>query len=464
MNWLIIFLAITTAIYILERSRENKLQNSESKKRPKQRQKLALNNQQAKLFKLIENGLSPMFITGEAGTGKSHLLKHFKENTKKKVIIAAPTGIAALAIGGQTLHSLFKLKPFYVKGEYSFVDPDVKLLFQHVDTLVIDEISMVRADLMDIIDSKLRLSRENNKPFGGIQIVLFGDLYQLPPIINDVKEEKYLIEHYEGYYFFNAKVWDKLPIKIYELTNIYRQSAYKFKKILSAIRSGRADIAIIKELNKRASVPIPDKDVITLAATNKSVNHINNLRLSKIDAQQFVYTADVKGEAGQADNISEKVLNLKVGAQVMFTKNDKYKRWVNGTLATVAELGRQHIKVDVNGAKYIVPRVSWDKISYSYNQATRTLDKEIISSITQFPLKLAWAVTVHKSQGQTFSRCVVDLKDGVFAHGQAYVALSRCTSLEGLFLISPIRPEDIYVSKEVLSFMKKARKLQISNP
>lgn len=334
---------------------------------------------------------------------------------------------------------------------------DYKTIFllKNIDTVVIDEISMVRADLMDAIDRVLRQARGYNIPFGGVQMVLFGDPYQLPPVVSDPELHKYFADNHGGYYFFNAHVWKDTQLEIHELTNIFRQKDEKFKDILNAIRVGDVTDDLLFTLNNRV-VEIPETGIITLSTTNASVAEINHRELEKLPGEIHEYRALVTGNLEYSAFPTDEILKLKKGAQVMLIKNDKNKRWVNGTIGVIESLSDNEVKVNIDGITYSVPKETWSKILYYYNQVEKKVEEEVVSSFTQFPLKLAWAVTIHKSQGQTYGTVAVDMGNGAFAHGQTYVALSRCTNLEGLYLKRQIVREDIMVDPIIINFMEKS--------
>lgn len=413
-----------------------------------------LSKEQEAIVKEIENSNDNFFITGKAGTGKSTLLQGLKQLTIKKFIVAAPTGVAAMNVGGQTLHSLFKLP-------IKLIDPsDIKIskstikLLANTEMLIIDEASMLRADILDAIDYLLQEARESQLPFGGLQLVMFGDLYQLPPIINDKELTQYFKDHYESHYFFNAHVWRASNLEVRELQNIFRQEDESFQHILNSLRIRSFDSKLLNTLNERVTEHPKEDSIITLALTNKTVNEINQEKLAEIDSETFEYHAEIEGQMEESAYPTEEVLELKLGSQVMFLKNDREKRWVNGSIGEVDYLSDDCIEVKVNGEVHEIKKEKWDKIKYSYNETTKKITEEVTSSFIQYPLRLAWAITVHKSQGQTLDKVVFDIERGAFAHGQTYVALSRCTSLEGLYLKRPIRARDIIVDPRISQFMR----------
>jgi len=417
---------------------------------------IELSEEQRSLFDKIENSNEHIFITGKAGTGKSVLLQYLKYKSKKSLVVCAYTGVAALNVGAQTINSLFNLPWGFIDTSRLNINSRTATLLRHIDMLVIDEISMVRADMMDAIDVLLQQARGNNLPFGGIQIVMFGDLYQLPPIVNDKELHRYFAHNHDGFYFFNAHVWKKTSLNIFELTNIFRQKDEAFKNILNTIRKGKVDDNTLSKINERAVDLIPEDGIITLAATNDKVDSINYGKLNQIDEKLYEYKANIAGEIKSSDFPADEILSLKKGAQVMLLKNDRQKRWVNGTIGFIDSLSDNEIKVNIDGIVYPVSQQTWNKTRYYYDMETRKVDQEIISSFTQFPLRLAWAITIHKSQGKTYNSIVVDVGSGAFAHGQTYVALSRCVSLDGLYLRQRLLQSDIIVDNDIVNFMTKA--------
>ena len=417
---------------------------------------VTLSPEQDKLFTRFESSLAHMFITGKAGTGKSVLLQYIRQHTLKNYVVLAPTGVAALNVGGQTIHSFFLLPPTFIEVKHLRLNSRITNILKKLDTIIIDEVSMVRADLMDAIDFLLKKARGNSLPFGGVQMLLFGDLYQLPPVVNDPDLLSYFAINNGGHYFFNSNGWNGTELEIYELTQNFRQTDETFKTILNAIRIGEADDNIINSLNARASQSVPQDNVIVLATTNATVFNINSQRLSALPSSEFEYMAAIDGDLDESAFPTEKTLKLKPGAQIMMLKNDPKKRWVNGTIGTVDSVTAKTINVKIDGQVYPLAPETWNKVRYFLNPETRALEEEVISSFTQFPLRLAWAITIHKSQGQTYNSVVLDLGFGAFAHGQTYVALSRCRSLETLYLKRPLTPRDIIIDPAIVEFMKQA--------
>jgi Cdc6-like AAA superfamily ATPase len=431
--------------------------------RPRREKKLdiTLSAEQKALLEIMEETRQHLFITGRAGAGKSVLLRHFREHTAKKVVIAAPTGIAALNVRGQTIHSLFRIAPqLHRKGDLA-LNPRVCSLLKRIDTLVIDEISMVRADLLDAVDERLREACKKNLPFGGVQVIMFGDVYQLPPVV-----EEGLMPYFEavhnGYFFFNALVWKAAEFKIYELSQVFRQKDPVFKDVLNAVRDGSVVDDQIEALNARSGIGIPDEGTVTLAPTNALVTTINQQRLDQLPGAIHHYQAKVTGEMKKSVFPTEEHLSFKKDAQIVLLKNDKDGRWVNGTVGKIEKLFDDHIDVRVGNIVYSLERETWEEIVYTYDQETQKVEAKVTSSFTQYPVRLAWALTIHKSQGQTYESIALDLTTATFAPGQLYVALSRATSLEGLYLKMPVKRAHIIVEPKVTAFMLRREAIEIA--
>jgi ATP-dependent DNA helicase PIF1 len=418
-----------------------------------------LSPEQAAVFAAIETTQDHIFVTGRAGTGKSTLLNHLSSETSKQVVICAPTGVAALNVGGQTIHSLFRL-PIGVIADHEIEQGgDVRKVLNTIDTLVIDEVSMVNADLLDAVDRSLRMARtRRHEPFGGVQLVLFGDPYQLAPVPGDADERAYFADHYESMWFFDAKVWNETDLTIYELATVHRQHEAEFRYMLNAVRHGQVTKEIADRLNATGARTPPSSEIITLATTNATVNRINAINLAKLPGKPKTARADITGDFGGRAFPADDELDLKVGAQVMFLRNDADQRWVNGSVGIVTKIA-QTVFVEVDGDEHEVHPSTWEKYKYSYSAATKELKKDIVAEFTQFPLRLAWGVTIHKSQGKTYERAIVDLGQRSFAPGQTYVALSRISSLDGLYLSRDLRPSDILVDENVTRFMARVTKI-----
>mgnify|MGYP000880806205 CR=1 FL=1 len=405
-------------------------------------------------LKLMERTKENLFITGKAGTGKSTLLKYFCEHTAKSVVILAPTGVAAVNIGGVTIHSFFQF-PFGVVDE-----KDVKYLFnkqeifRNLETLIIDEISMVRADLMQAIDYALRLNTGRKSPFGGVQIIVFGDLYQLSPVVKRGPEADYLQEKYGGIYFFNAPACQRAKIKKIQLTHIFRQADDHFKTLLNRVRDNQLTSEDLLELNKRRRDYNSKAPIITLASINAVADEINQAKLAELKDREFSYLARVMGEFEESNYPAEGEIRLKEGAQIMMIKNDHKnpRRWVNGSLGIIEKLTADSITVNIDNESHKLDMAEWEIFDYKFDLETKKIQKSSKGYFLQWPVKLAWAMTIHKSQGKTFQRVIVDLGRGAFAHGQTYVALSRCTNLEQLYLKQPLRFGDVILDAEVSKF------------
>lgn len=428
---------------------------------PFDQQPLELNADFKYALDQLEKKHSNLFITGRAGTGKSTLLQLFRNTTKKKAVVVAPTGIAALNVKGQTIHSFFGFPPRPISKR------DIKRrrnrrLYKNMDVLIIDEISMVRADVLDNIDYFLRVNREANVPFGGVQVVFFGDLFQLPPVVASDVEQMMFQMHYDSPYFFSAEVFDdRFEIEMLELNKVYRQDNKHFLRLLEAIRMNEIDYDILEEINRRVVPKFdPPAFYITLTATNATANRINQQKLAQLDFPERKYQAKITGSFNANIYPTEAVLRLKIGAQVMFIKNDPEKRFVNGTIGKVTDLKQEKVIIETEGergqSKTIeLETMDWEILRYKSDLTNpNKIQTETIGTFTQFPLKLAWAITIHKSQGKTFDKIAVDLGRGAFEHGQTYVALSRCRTLEGIILKQPLRFNDVKTDERIIDYYR----------
>ncbi|MBU2043924.1 MAG: AAA family ATPase [Candidatus Omnitrophica bacterium] len=404
-------------------------------------------------LELIEDSDKHLFITGKAGSGKSTLLRYFKDITEKNVITLAPTGIAAINVQGQTIHSFFSFPlGFIQKEQVKKLYRAKKKIIQNLDLLLIDEASMVRADMLDAIDYSLRINRKKmDIPFGGVRIVMFGDVFQLPPVVERSMEP--LIKQYYGHsYFFNAKVINQIKLHRIQLDRIYRQTDKKFIDLLGRIRLNECGLEDIAMLNERVDAGNVKNRCIVLTTTNKNAERINKSFLEKIDSKQYQYTAAVTENYKSSLYPTEASLSLKKGARVILLNNDKEKRWVNGTLAEIAGVTDDSVRIRIEDEVYILEKFTWEKIRYTFDDLTQEIKQEVDGSFRQYPLKLAWAITIHKSQGQTFEKVIIDIGHGAFSPGQLYVALSRCRSLEGITLDKPLSLSDIIIDENVYSF------------
>ena len=423
---------------------------------------------------LIQFTRQSVFLTGKAGTGKSTFLRYICEHTKKKHVVLAPTGIAAINAGGSTLHSFFKL-PFYpllpdnpdfslqrgrIHEFFKYTKPHRKLL-EELELIIIDEISMVRADIIDAVDRILRVySRNLREPFGGKQILLVGDVFQLEPVVKG-DEREILNRFYPTPYFFSARVFNQIDLVSIELQKVYRQTDATFVGVLDHIRNNTVGATDLQLLNTRYGTQIEESEAdmyITLATRRDNVDHINDKKLAELPGEPVTFSGEITGDFPESSLPTSQELVLKPGAQIIFIKNDFDRRWVNGTIGIISGFDPFEETLYVitdDGKECDVKRESWRNIRYKYNEEKKQIEEEELGTFTQYPIRLAWAITIHKSQGLTFSRAVIDFTGGVFAGGQAYVALSRCTSLEGIQLKKPVSRADVFVRPEIIGFAER---------
>lgn len=407
-------------------------------------------------YRLLKNTNTSFFLTGRAGTGKTTFIQNAQKEIKKNFVILAPTGVAAINAGGMTIHSFFGFEPKVLTPyDRASINRDNFKILRAADTIIIDEVSMVRCDVIDAINRTLQKCMRNTLPFGGKQMLFVGDMFQLEPIVSgDDKEEMKRLYGERKPFFFNADVFSHITINPIELRQVYRQVDERFISLLDNVRNesiGSGDLAILNScVGKQCD---DDKAIITLTSKNSIARKINESKLAQMQEPDYVFESIIEGDFNvDKFAVTEKILHLRVGAQIMFTRNDTAKRWVNGTLGKIEKIENNVITVRLNnGEEHIVDRVTWEKVKYTYNKSTKTVEKEVIGTFTQFPLKLAWAITIHKSQGLTFDQVKIDLSGGVFAPGQTYVALSRARSLDGLYLEKPVLAKHVITHKDVLN-------------
>lgn len=433
-------------------------QNSES-----MRQKIKITKEFERAFRACEATDDHIFLTGRAGTGKSTLLKYFRSATNKKHVVLAPTGIAALNVRGQTIHSFFGFHPKIENKLVHRAHPDRLDFFKEIETIIIDEISMVRADLLDCVDRALRLNRERpREPFGGVQMIFIGDLFQLSPVVT--REDRHVFENeYPSPYFFSAKCMRDISVNIIELKKIHRQKEKEFIRLLNNIRLGELGETDIQTWNRRHDPyydPMDDSDhVVHLTTTNKMAKQRNDFELNKLEGKSWLLEAQSIGDIGTQKMPSDPAIHLKEGARIMFTTNDPLRRWVNGNLGTIEKIQKNglnkfptlHVTME-DGKQVEVDQHKWEIFEYAYTG--KNFEENAIGAYIQYPIALAWAVTIHKAQGKTFDNVLIDVGWGAFAHGQMYVALSRCTTLEGITLLKPLQAKDVIVDKAVLDFSR----------
>ena len=443
-------------------------------------QNIDLNNPEFQdAWDVLQRTHRSVFLTGKAGTGKSTFLKFIRDNIKKKTVVLAPTGIAAVNVGGQTMHSFFKIpfkpmvpddpdysNPARMRKMLRYTKEKVKLI-QQLELIIIDEISMVRADIIDFVDRVLRVYSGNmREPFGGKQLLLVGDIFQLEPVVtHDTRD--ILRRYYKNFFFFNARAFDQINLVPIELRKIYRQSDNDFIALLDRVRINRATATDIARLNQRCNPDyqeINDEFVITLASRRDTVDSINDEHMKALKTPEHVYEGAIEGDFPDNSLPTAYYLALKEGAQVIFIRNDKEGRWCNGTIGRITRLNENSVYVALEtGEEMRVEPEIWENVLYTYNEKEKKVEEKVLGSFSQIPIKPAWALTVHRSQGLTFNRVVIDFAGGAFTGGQTYVALSRCTSLEGITLLKPLSERDIIVHMAVVDFSRQFNNRQLIN-
>jgi ATP-dependent DNA helicase PIF1 len=408
---------------------------------------------------LVERENRNVFVTGRAGTGKSTLLRYLRTITRKKTVVLAPTGVSALNVQGQTIHSFFRFKPDITTDKVKrIIRGDRKNIYKRLDTIIIDEISMVRADILDCVDRFMRLNCGSYLPFAGKQVLFFGDPYQLPPVITPA-EKKIFEGRYATGYFFSAAVMGEVSFDIIELEKIFRQHDEDFIGILNSIRNNTVTEEMLEELNSRYDpdfVPDGESFFISLTTRNDSSLRINEVRLRNLPGKEYTFTAETEGAFDKASYPTDKTLHLKENAQVMLLNNDFQKRWVNGSIGKIIQIlpEEENIRVQLTDGRVVdVAPYKWEIFRYIYNEATDRIETEQVGYFKQIPLRLSWAVTIHKAQGKTFDNVIMDIGGGAFTPGQVYVGLSRCVSIKGLVLKKKIRKRDIFIDWNVVRFM-----------
>lgn len=429
------------------------------------------NVEQELAFDIVANTNTCVFITGKAGTGKTTFVKRIREEIDKNFIVLAPTGIAAIAVGGQTMHSFFGF-PLEVLGPHSHLEIsyEKRLMIEKADTFILDEVSMVRSDMVDCMDRCLRTIMNTHAPFGGKQVVFVGDLFQLPPVVNRGSADEDMLNDLYGNgmpFFYKARVLKRINLPKIEFQKVYRQDDEVFLDLLNKMRVGEARREDLRVLNSRVCSVVDAMEFsVTLTAFNSMADRINEQKLEELDEDEYVYDGKIVGDFKRKDALAPERLRLKVGAQVIFCRNDHsgLRKYANGTIAKVVSLGKDSIRVRLeSGVVLSVEKVIWENREGVYNEEEHRIESQVVGSYTQYPLKLAWAITIHKSQGMTFDRMHLDLTRGTFAPGQAYVAVSRMRSLDGLTLSNPISPCHITLNPEIRAFANSFNDMEMIN-
>ncbi len=404
-----------------------------------------------------------LFVTGRAGTGKSTLLRAMREMITQEAVVLAPTGLAAVNVGGQTIHSFFGFPPRLIRPDDIRRSRNGRLM-RKLKAIIIDEVSMVRSDLMWAIDQSLRMNRGRpREAFGGVRLILFGDLHQLPPVVQGAEVAEHLESAYGGPFFFQVPaLMEGAGVSLIELERVFRQKDETLLRVLNRVRDGEATEEDLAVLNERAHAirTLGEGDAyVILTPTNAAAQRINMAYLEALPGNVTTYEAGISGEFGDSAHPTDATLLLKVGAKVILLRNDQDRRWVNGSIARVARLEKSRVWIEIDGKVHEIEPASWEARRYAFDQAAEKIEEKVTGTFRQFPLRHAWALTIHKSQGLTLDRVYIDLGRGTFAHGQAYVALSRCRSLEGLALARPLRPSDILFDRSAMGYRDKFPRL-----
>jgi ATP-dependent exoDNAse (exonuclease V) alpha subunit len=404
-----------------------------------------------------------LFVTGRAGTGKSTLLRAMREMITQEAVVLAPTGLAAVNVGGQTIHSFFGFPPRLIRSDDIRRSRNGRLM-RKLKAIIIDEVSMVRSDLMWAIDQSLRMNRGRpREAFGGVRLLLFGDLHQLPPVVQGAEVAEHLESAHGGPFFFQVPaLMEGAGVSLIELERVFRQNDETLLRVLNRVRDGEVTEEDLEVLNARAHAirTLGEGDAyVILTPTNAAAQRINMAYLEALPGNVTPYEAGISGEFGDSAHPTDATLLLKVGAKVILLRNDPDRRWVNGSVARVARLEKSRVWIEIDGKVHEIEPASWEARRYAFDQAAEKIEEKVTGTFRQFPLRLAWALTIHKSQGLTLDRVYIDLGRGTFAHGQAYVALSRCRSLEGLALARPLRPSDILFDRSAMGYRDKFPRL-----
>lgn len=407
-------------------------------------------------LKFIREDTGNLFITGRAGTGKSTLLRVLAREAGERCVVVAPTGLAAVNVGGQTIHSFFGFPPRLIRPDDIRRSRNGRVM-RKLDLLVIDEVSMVRSDLMWAIDQSLRLNRGRaREPFGGLRLVLFGDMHQLPPVVQEAEVAHHLDDVHGGPFFFNhSALRDGAGTTLLELEQVFRQRDERLLSLLNSVREGEASEEELAFLNERVNPvrTLQEGDpYVILTPTNAAASRINHAYLDALAGTPQAYQASVAGEFSQSAHPTDQTLVLKAGAKVILLRNDSERRWVNGSIARISRLTDQRVWIEIGGREHEIEPASWESRRYAFDQAENKIVETVAGSFKQFPVRLAWALTIHKSQGLTLDKVYIDLGRGTFAHGQTYVALSRCRTLEGLALARPLRQSDLNFDRSATAY------------